>query len=203
MTRRSIAIFDLGGVLIDFDPRLLYRKLLPDEEAVEQFLDNVCTLEWSAPQDKGSSLGDGIAELVHRHPDEALLIEAWRDRFTEMMLPIEGTICILQELREREIPLYVLSKWGAETFEMTRPLFPLLEWFNGMTISGHVGLVKPDPRIYQRLFDDYQINPGAAVFIDDKLDNVDAARLLGIHGVHFGGEAELRAELQQLGLLER
>jgi 2-haloacid dehalogenase len=195
------AVFDLGGVLIHWDPRLLYRKMLPTEAAVEQFLSTVCTPEWNAQQDAGRPLDEGIAELVARFPNQAVLIEAWRDRFAEMMFPIRHSVELLRELREREVPLYALSNWGAETFAATRSLFPFLEWFRGILVSGNVGLVKPDPEIFGLLVREHRLHPAEVAFIDDHAPNVEAAQQLGFQSVLFSSPADLREELGRLGLL--
>jgi len=194
-------VFDLGGVLIQWDPRLLYRKMLPTEQAVEHFLSTVCTPEWNAQQDAGRPLDEGIAELVDRFPDQAVLIEAWRDRFAEMMLPMRGSVELLRELREREVPIYALSNWGAETFDATRSLFPFLDWFRGLLISGKVGLVKPDPQIFGLLLREHRLNPAEVAFIDDHPPNVEVAHRIGFQAVLFSSPADLRGELVRLGLL--
>lgn len=201
MAVRQAVVFDLGGVLIDWNPRYLYRKLLPTEEAVDHFLSSVCTLEWNARQDAGRPIDEGIAELVTRFPDQADLIEAWRDRFDAMVHPMEDTIDLLRELHERGVPLYALSNWGAETFEATRSLFPFYKWFRGMVVSGKVGLMKPDPRVFHLLLQEYELNPAEVVFIDDHLPNVDAACRLGFHAILFHSAADLRGQLGSLGLL--
>lgn len=195
------AVFDLGGVLIHWDPRLLYRKMLPTDAAVEQFLSTVCTPEWNAQQDAGRPLDAGIAELVARFPDQAVLIEAWRDRFAEMVFPIQDSVELLGELREREVPLYALSNWGAETFEATRGLFPFLGWFRGMVISGNVGFVKPDPQIFGLLVHEHRLQPAEVAFIDDQPLNVRAAQHLGFQAVLFSSPVGLRGDLERLGLL--
>ena len=201
MAACKAAVFDLGGVLIRWDPRLLYRKMLPNEVAVEHFLSTVCTQEWNAKQDAGRPLEEGIAELVARFPDQARLIAAWRDRLTEMVLPIWDSVELLGELRQREVPLYVLSNWGTDEFEAIRGLFPFLEWFRGILISGGVGLVKPDPRIFDLLVREYRLNPGEVAFIDDHPPNVEAAHRVGFQSVLFSSPADLRGQLGLLGLL--
>jgi 2-haloacid dehalogenase len=198
---RRVAIFDLGGVLVDWDPRRLYRKLFGDEAAMERFLASVCTQEWNVRQDAGRPLDEGIAELVGRHPEHRALIEAWRDRFLEMLEPMSESIAILAELRERGTPLYALSNWGAETFAATRPRLPFLEWFDGLVISGHVRCIKPDPAIFRHLFRSHGVDPRDAVFVDDHLPNVESARRLGLHGILFGGASALRGQLEDVGLL--
>ena len=197
----NAAIFDLGGVLIDWDPRRVYRKLFPTEAEVEKFLSTVCTLEWDAQQDAGRPLNDGIAELVARFPDETFLIEAWRDRYVEMALPIPGSIELLRELRERGVPLYALSNWGADEFEAIRGLFPFLDWFSGILISGRVGLVKPDPKFFGLLVREHRMNPAEVAFIDDQPPNVEAAQQLGFQSILFSSPSDLREELARVSLL--
>lgn len=201
MAKCKAAVFDLGGVLIHWDPRLLYRKLLPTEAEVEQFLSTVCTPEWNAQQDAGRPLDEGVAELVGRFPDQAVLIEAWRDRLAEMVLPIGDSVELLRELRERDVPLYVLSNWGTDEFEAIRSLFPFLGWFSGILISGSVGLLKPDPQIFALLVRQHRLRPAEVAFIDDHPPNVAAAHQLGFQSVLFSSPADLRGQLGRLGLL--
>lgn len=201
--RRSVVIFDLGGVLIDWDPRHLYRKLFAgDKPAMEHFLANVCTHEWNRCQDAGRSFAEGARLLKLRHPDKAELIDAYGTRFDEMMTgPIVGAVDILAELRERDTPLYLLSNFSAETFPPAFERFDFLRWFRGMVISGEVGVIKPDPRIYEIMLARFAIDPYRAVYIDDVAANAEAARPFGIHGIHFTTPDALREELVRLALL--
>ena len=200
---RNVVIFDIGGVLIDWDPRHLYRKLFPgDEPAMEHFLANVCTHEWNRGQDAGRSFAEGARLLKLQHSDKAELIDAYGARFDEMMPgPIAGTVEIVAELRERGTPLYVLSNFSAETFPRALERFDFLRWFRGMVISGKVGIIKPDPRIYEVMLARFAIDPHRAVYIDDVAANAEAARPFGIHGIHFTTPDALRAELRRLQLL--
>jgi 2-haloacid dehalogenase len=200
---RGVVVFDIGGVLIDWDPRHLYRKLFSgNEPAMEHFLANVCTHEWNRRQDAGRSFAEGARLLKLRHPDKAELIDAYADRFDEMMAgPIVGVVEILAELRDRETPLYVLSNFSAETFPPAFERFDFLRWFRGMVISGEVGVIKPDPRIYEILLARFAIDPHRAVYIDDVAANVAGARPVGIHGIHFTPPGALREELVRLALL--
>jgi 2-haloacid dehalogenase len=200
---RSVVVFDVGGVLIDWDPRHLYRKLFAgDEPAMEHFLANICTHEWNRCQDAGRSFAEGARLLKLDHPDKAELIDAYGARFDEMMPgPIAGTVEILAELRERGTPLYGLSNFSAETFPATLQRFDFLRWFHGMVISGEVGVIKPDPRIYQLLLARFAIDPHRAVYIDDAAANIEGARPFGIHGIHFITPDALREELVRLALL--
>jgi 2-haloacid dehalogenase len=200
---RSVAVFDLGGVLIDWNPRYLYRKLFPeDDNAMEHFLATVCTPSWNAQQDAGRSFADACAALKLEHPGHAELIDAWIQRQPEMVAgPIPGTVDILAEMRAREVPLYALSNWSAETFPLSLKRFDFLRWFRGILLSGEVRLLKPDPRIFQLFFETHAIDPADAVYIDDLKANVDAASTLGMHGIHFTDPSALRTELTKLGML--
>src|SRR5271163_250292 len=176
--RRSIVIFDLGGVLIDWDPRHLYRKLFAgDEAAMEHFLATVCTREWHRHHDAGRSFAEGARILKDQHPDKAELIDAFGARQGEMIAgPISGTVEILKELRARGTSLYALSNWPAEGFLSARERFDFLAWFRGIVISGEVGAIKPEARIYEALIERFAIDPLRAVFIDDSAVNAAAAR---------------------------
>ena len=200
---RSIVVFDLGGVLIDWDPRHLYRKLFAgDEAAMAHFLSTVCTHEWNRCQDAGRSFAEGARLLKAEHPDKAELIEAYGARFDEMMAgPIAGAVEILAELRDCGTPLYGLTNWSAETYPAALERFAFLRWFQGILVSGEVELIKPDPRIFALLIERFAIEPEHAVYIDDVAANVAAARPFGIHAIHFTTPALLREELVGLGLL--
>jgi len=200
---RSVVVFDVGGVLIDWDPRHLYRKLFSgDEPAMEHFLANVCTHEWNRCQDAGRSFAEGARLLKLRHPDQAELIDAYGARFDEMMAgPIVGAVEILAELRDRDTPLYVLSNFSAETFPPAFERFDFLRWFRGMVISGEVGVIKPDPRIYEIMLARFAIDPHQVVYIDDVAANIEGAQPFGIHGIHFTTPGALRGELVRLTLL--
>lgn len=197
---RAVA-FDLGNVMIYWDPRLLYRKLLPSEDAVERFLATICTREWNHRLDAGLPLADGIRERVERFPEHAALIEAYGARFSEMMLPMPDSIALLDELAARRVGLYALSNWNADTFEQTRARFPFLERFDGLVISGQVGVAKPDRRIYEHLLEGHGLAPEEVLFVDDRPENVEAGRALGISAHLFEGPAALRRELSEHGLL--
>jgi 2-haloacid dehalogenase len=197
-------VFDLGGVLIEWDPRHLYRKLLADEAAVEEFLATVCTPEWNAEQDRGRPFAEGVAELVERHPEHAAAIAAYHERWPEMVAgDIPGTVEVLAELRAAGVPLYALTNWSAETFAITRGRFEFLEWFDGLLVSGEERVTKPDPAIFQLLLDRFGLDPTATVFVDDSEANVAAARRLGFDAIRFTGHEELRRELVARRLLPR
>jgi len=201
--KRDVVIFDLGGVLLDWNPRYLYRKLFPgDDAAMEHFLATVCTSQWNRKQDAGRLCAEAARLLRAEHPDKAELIDAYYTRHLEMIAgPIEGTVAILGELRERGTPLYFLSNYSAETYPLALKRFDFLGWFVGGIVSGEHGVIKPDPAIYELLIGRFGIDPHRAVFIDDVAANADAARPFGIHPIHFREPAALHAELGELGLL--
>jgi 2-haloacid dehalogenase len=200
--RRSIVVFDLGGVLIDWNPRHLYRKLIADEAAMETFLSTVCTQVWNEHQDAGRTFAEAAAILRAQHPHHAALIDAYGARFDEMMKgAIEGSVTILETLHRRGVPLYALSNWSHETFPIAQRRFEFLKLFRGMVISGEVGVIKPDPRIFRILLERHRIEPDHAVYIDDNPRNAEAALAFGIHGIHFTDPEKLRRELEDLRLL--
>ena len=200
---RSVVVFDLGGVLIEWDPRNLYRKLFPGDEAgMERFLREVCTQDWNERQDEGRRFAEAEEELIRLHPDKGPLIRAWHARFDEMIPgAIQGTVAILDELNRRSTPLYALTNWSNETFAPQRERFDFLGWFQGILVSGDEGVIKPDPRIFRLLLDRFGIRAEDAVFIDDNPANARAASALGIHGIHFQSPEALRRELGAVGLL--
>jgi 2-haloacid dehalogenase len=201
--RPSAVVFDLGGVLIDWDPRHLYRSLFGgDEAAMEAFLAEVTTPDWNSQQDAGRPWAEAIEELAREHPERRELISAFWLRWTETLgEAIEPTVEILGELRRAGVRLFALSNWSAETFPLAKPRYPFLDWFEGIVISGELGLVKPDARIFQHLLARYGLDPAATVFIDDSEANVQAARELGMTAIRFEDAHELRRELAALGFL--
>jgi 2-haloacid dehalogenase len=202
MAECSNAVFDLGGVLIDWDPRYLYRKLFDgDTEAMEEFLATVCTQFWNEEQDAGRPFGDACALLKLDHPRRAQFIDAWFLRYDEMLAgPINGTVDILAKLNSRGVPLYALSNWSAETFPAALKRFEFLTWFKGIMLSGEVKLLKPDPRIFRLFLETFAIDPASTVYIDDREPNVEAAMACGMRGIVFTDAATLRTQLAGLGL---
>ena len=155
----STVVFDLGGVLIDWNPRYLYRKLLRDEpDRIEWFLGNICTPEWNSRQDAGRTMQEACDVLVAEYPEHEELIRAYYDRWEEMIAgPIEGTVDILRRIRERPYGLYGLTNWSAETFPVAQERFEFLSWFEGIVVSGDIGMIKPDPPIFHHLIEAFEI----------------------------------------------
>ena len=202
MTARPAAVvFDLGGVLIDWDPRHLYRRLIPDEAEMERFLRDVVSAEWNLEHDRGRSFAEGVALLTRKHPEQADLIAAFHERWPEMLGgAIQGTVEILAELRTSGVRLLALTNWSAETWPIGRARFPFLAWFEAVIVSGAEQLVKPDPGIFRILVDRHGLDPATTVFIDDLPRNVEAAAALGFRAIRFTTPAALRTDLAAEGL---
>jgi len=195
-------VFDLGGVLIDWNPRYLFRKLLDGEEAVARFLDTVCTRTWYVQHDAGLPFAEGVASLVKQHPEHAALIRAFDERWAETLGDaIDGAVAVLADLRARDVPLYALTNWPADKFRHAEEKYDFLRWFRGIVVSGVEGVSKPDPRIFRLLLDRYRLTAEQTVFIDDSPQHVAAAADLGLHGIRFQSPEQLRCELAELGLL--
>jgi 2-haloacid dehalogenase len=196
-------VFDLGGVLIDWNPRYLYRGLFGgDDEAMERFLGEVVTPEWNLQQDAGRPWSEAVESLAREHPDQRDRIAAYHERWPETLGgAIEESVRVLAELRDRPVRLFALTNWSAETFPTALERFDFLAWFEGIVVSGEVGLVKPDPLIFRHLVERHGLDPASTVFVDDGPANVEAARALGLVGVLFRSPSDLRRELQGLGVL--
>ncbi|WP_459204525.1 HAD family hydrolase (plasmid) [Ralstonia pseudosolanacearum] len=195
-------VFDLGNVLIRWDPRNLYRKIFgPDEAAMELFLAEICNTEWNEQQDLGRPWKDAVADAVTRHPAHEANIRAYFERWSEMIPgEIAGTVNILEQLRNLKIRLLALTNWSAETFHIAEDRFPFLCWFEGIVVSGRERIMKPDPAIFRLLIERYHLRPVTTAFVDDSTRNVDAANREGLLGIHFKGPDELRTQLRALGI---
>jgi len=196
-------VFDLGGVLIDWNPRYLYRGLFDgDDGAMERFLVTVCTPGWHYQHDLGRPMSETCAVLAALHSEHADLIWAWRDRAEEMVAgAIEGTVELVQELSESGTACYALSNWPAETFWVCRQRFPFLGYFEGIVISGEEGVAKPDPEIFRRLLDRFGLEPASTLVVDDYEQHLATAHLLGMRTVQFRTPEGLRRALVAQGLL--
>ncbi|WP_445679459.1 HAD family hydrolase [Radicibacter daui] len=199
----DIVVFDIGGVLLDWDPRYLYRQLIHDEDEREQFLSTVCTMAWNEEQDRGRSFDQAVTDLVLVHPDKADLIHAYNTRWPEMISgPILRTVELLEQLDEAGVPIYALTNFNDIKFQLARSLFPFLNRFKGVVVSAEEKLIKPDPAIWKVLFERYELDPARCLYTDDRLDNCQVAASLGMHAVHFTGPAALEKALKQFGLMK-
>ncbi len=196
-------VFDLGGVLIDWNPRYLYRKLFSDEREMERFLAEVCDGPWNERQDEGRPFADAIAERTALHPHYADKISAFFDRWPEMMKSeIAGTVEILEEIHAaKRHRLFALSNWSAETFPHALKRFGFFDRFETVLLSGTEKLIKPDPRFFALLSSRHGVVPEKSIFIDDVEKNVEGARRVGFHAHRFTSPEALREHLLQLGIL--
>ena len=196
-------IFDLGGVLIDWNPRYVYRTVFNSEEKTEWFLQNICTLDWNEKQDAGYPIATAVAEKVAEFPEWEKEIRIYYDRWTEMLKgPVDATVEIFRQLKASEkYKLFALTNWSAELFPVALERYDFLHWFDGRVVSGEEKTRKPFPEIYQRLLERYNVSAENALFIDDSLRNVKAAEMLGINSIHFQSPGQLKEELIKLGLL--
>lgn len=196
-------VFDLGGVLIDWNPEYLYRSIFPDEKERSWFLSTICTLDWNEEQDAGRTLQEGTEYLVKKYPEHESSIRAYYGRWKEMLGgPIHDTVEIFRQLKfDTGIRLYALTNWSAETFPVALELYEFLHWFDGRLVSGEEGIRKPSPEIYRLLISRFAIRPEETIYVDDNLRNVIPARELGFHGIHFKSPELFKEELIGLGVL--
>lgn len=199
-------IFDLGGVLVDWNPEYLYSKIFDqDQKKMDWFLQNICTNEWNEEQDAGRSFKEGTELLLNQYPQYEAWIRAYFDRWEEMLKEeINGTVLILNILNAlNEKKLYALTNWSAETFPLAKARFSFLKVFKGIVVSGVENTRKPFPKIYEILLNRYQLKAEKCLFIDDNQDNIDAARLMGMATIHFRDSNQLNKELVELGILKK
>ncbi|MEI9918881.1 MAG: HAD family phosphatase [Bacteroidota bacterium] len=203
MSKIDTVVFDLGGVLIDWNPRYLYRKLFSTEDEITWFMDNICTSEWNDMQDAGRSFADATEELVKRHPEHEVPIRAWYGRFPETISgAIEPTVEVLTKIRDKKAHrLYALTNWSAESFPWAQQNFEFLSWFEGIVVSGQEKTRKPFADFYHILLKRYSIDPARTVFIDDNIKNIKGANEVGLNTIHFTSAPELEKELKKLGVL--
>jgi 2-haloacid dehalogenase len=197
----TIVVFDVGNVLLRWDPRHLYRKLFDDEARMEWFLSTICTSEWNIEQDRGRDWDEAVALLVERHPDHATPIRAFHERWHETVSGVfDDNVALLERLRAAGVPNYCITNFSGAKFIEAKKRFPFLAGFDGVVVSGDERVLKPDPAIYRLLLDRYALEAGACVFIDDSKANVEGARAVGMHAIHYLEPMDLSAELRRLGL---
>lgn len=206
--RPKAVIFDVGKVLYDWDPRFLYAKvfkerLIEDDRALDAFLRDVVTTDWHFQHDAGRPFADTSAELIARFPEHEALIAAWGPRFNESIGdPIPGMHALVAELDAAGVPLFAITNFSGEFWPPFRAReAALFDRFRDVVVSGDEKLTKPDAAIYRLALDRFGLAPHEAVFIDDSLPNVEAARALGIPAIHFNGTTALRRTLSEWGLL--
>ena len=197
----KIVVFDIGNVLLRWNPRHLYRQLFDDADKMEWFLREVCTADWNLEQDRGRSWPDAVAERVALFPDWADHIRAYDERWHETLAgPIEESVALLASLKAAGLPVYAITNFSAEKFAEVSARFPFMAWFDGIVVSAHERLVKPDPALFALFLDRFGLSAGDCVFIDDSAANVRAAEALGMAAVHFREGMDLAAAVAALGV---
>lgn len=194
-------IFDIGNVLIEWDPEHLYRHLIPDPDERHRFLHEVCTMDWNLQQDLGRSWEEAVSELAALHPDRKDLIAAYSERWHDMVPgEVPGSVAILNDLKTAGVPLYAITNFSTEKFDEAKARFPFLtSAFRDIVVSAEERLLKPDRRIFEILLTRNGLEASSCVFIDDSMKNVEGARAAGLKAIHFTGADRLRADLEGLG----
>ena len=203
MSKINTIIFDLGGVLIDWNPEYLYKKIFSNEQDMRFFLDNICTKEWNEEQDAGYPLEKATKDLIKKHPKYINEIKAYYSRWKEMFGDYDShSVSILQKLyTEKKYRLLALTNWSAETFYHAKEFYSFLEYFEGIVVSGDEKIKKPDYRIYEILLNRYSVNAKNSIFIDDALENIEAANELGFQTIHFLSASQMETELKNVEVL--
>lgn len=203
MSSFNTIIFDLGGVLIDWNPDYVYRTIFPNEEDMRWFYQNICTSDWNEEQDAGRSLSEATQQLVDKFPEHEANIRAYYGRWEEMLKgPIPQTVEVLRTLRnDPRYKLYALTNWSAETFPVALQRYDFLHWFDGRVVSGEERTRKPYKEIYRTLIDRFEIDPTTAIYTDDNERNLTPAAELGIHTIHFRSPEQFKSDLKALGVL--
>ena len=198
MTVRAV-VFDLGGVLVDWDPRHLYRQVFDDEAEMERFLAEVCTLEWHDAHDRGKPMAASVAALAAEVGEHAPAVLLWAERYLDMVAgPVPGTAEVLTDLQARGVPVYALSNMPVEAWPGLLERFPVLTGLDGAVVSGEEGMAKPDPEIFELLVSRFGLDPATTAFVDDRPVNVEAAERLGFVGVLFMSAEALRRQLSAI-----
>ena len=201
MSRIDTVVFDLGQVLIPWDPRKLYQKLFNDEAEMERFLADVCHPDWNTQQDAGRPLAEATAERIAAFPQFEALIRAYYGRWEEMLgEAVEGSVQLLKELKAKGYRVLAITNWSSETFRQVRPLYPFLDEFEGIVVSGDELLIKPDQAIFRLFCERYAVKPEQAVFLDDNPHNVEGARAIGMRGILFQSPEQAREALEKMGI---
>ena len=198
MSKIKNIVFDFGGVLIDWNPRYLYRSYFAgDEERMEWFLQNVCTYPWNIQMDGGKPFAEGVAELTALHPEWAEAIGVYHTRWAEMIGgEVEGTASLIKRLKAAGYRVFGLTNWSMETYPLIRDNYEVFSLFEGVVVSGEEHLLKPDGKIYRCLLERYSLEAAESVFLDDNADNVAGAEAVGMEAVRFVDAQQAEAELK-------
>ncbi|HDD55185.1 MAG TPA: HAD family phosphatase [Chloroflexi bacterium] len=195
-------IFDLGGVLLDWNPRYLYGTVFSGNEEMEYFLEEICSPAWNAQMDADKTFQEGIEELLPKHPAYADQIRMYQTHWSEMLRgEFPDSVAVLRELKEAGCRLAALSNWSGETFPQVKDQYGFLEWFEVLVLSGEVGVAKPDPLIFQILLRELDRTAEECIFIDDMPENIAEAARQGFDAIHFDSAENLRIDLSGKGQL--
>ena len=195
-------VFDVGNVIVRWDPRTLYSKIFPDPADRDRFLGHVCTMAWHAPTDCGVTFADNVAALARKHPEHEPAIRAWHERWGEMFSgAIAETEAAIEALHAQGVPQYGLSNISHETLDSTLAMSPAFGRLAGVIASGLEGVMKPDPAIFRLTSERFGLAPGEMLFVDDSARNIEAAAALGFDVHHFTDPAALAPALERRGLL--
>jgi 2-haloacid dehalogenase len=201
MNNINTIIFDFGGVLIDWNPRYMYRNEFEESSEMEHFLSKVCTDDWNLQQDKGRSLAEGTRILQDKFPEHGVKIKLYYDQWEKMIKGhIPQNVTILRKLKEK-YKLYGLTNWSAETFPIVFKRYSFFKLFDGIVISGEEKLIKPDKKIFERMLERYHLEAKSSLFIDDNMNNIQAAKEIGFATIHVLEKTDLESELYALGLI--
>ncbi|XUY27377.1 HAD family hydrolase [Agrobacterium sp. rho-8.1] len=201
MTKINHIVFDIGKVLIHYDPNIPYSRLIPDEQERSWFFENVCTHDWNIEQDRGRTWEEAEALLLQDYPDHEETIRAFRLHWHEMVShAYDDSVAILKGLIDSGYDVTMLTNFASDTFREAQKMYPFLTWSRGVTVSGDVGLIKPDVAIYELHARTFGLDPASSLFIDDSLPNVEGAKAAGWQAVHFTGAEKLKADLAEYGV---
>jgi len=202
MTPIRHIVFDIGSVLIHYDPNLPYSRIIPDEDERRWFFQNICTHDWNVEQDRGRSWEDAEALLIEKFPDQETNIRAFRENWHEMVShAYDDTVAIMLGLIEKDYDVTMLTNFASDTFSEARKKFDFLNSPRGVTVSGEIKAIKPDREIYERHTSDFELEPAATLFIDDNPANVQGARDFGWQAVRYKDAPTLLRDLASYGVV--
>lgn len=201
MSKVKNIIFDFGGVLIDWNPVYLYKKEFDNESDMNYFLENICSPEWNVQQDAGRPLSEATRLLQKEHPEYKEMIGHYYGRWEEMLGGLfEESVRVLHLLKEK-YPIYGLTNWSAETITIAYEKYDFFNHLKGIVVSGDEKLIKPDPKLYQILLGRYNLEAEESLFIDDNINNIEAAQKMGFQTIHFTKDTDLEKEIKEMGAL--
>ena len=195
-------IFDLGGVLVDWNPEYVFLKEFKgDRKKMKWFLENICTMDWNEQMDAGKLIKDATNEKIKEFPQHEQLIRMYYDKWENMLKgEISDTVNILKALHSTDYKLFALTNWSAETFPVAIKRFDFLKLFDGIVVSGQIKMLKPEKEIYEYILNKYKLKSSECIFIDDRLLNVKGAELVGMHGIKFDTSQQMKSELKKYNI---